>query len=91
MQLGIDQTTITTDGPVKKPAPGRMTFVELEIELKEGREESLGQLAAETQQRFGFLVARLSKFERGLQTAGLSHARASRMVLPTSTPFVKAL
>ncbi|WP_420612092.1 hypothetical protein [Candidatus Spongiisocius sp.] len=38
VELGIDQTTITTDGPVKKPAPGRMTFVELEIELKEGHE-----------------------------------------------------
>ena len=91
VQLGIDQTTITTDGPVKKPAPGRMTFVELEIELKEGQEESLRQLAAETQQRFGFLAARLSKFERGLQTAGLSPPRASRMVLPASTPFVQAL
>ena len=91
VQLGIDQTTITTDGPVKKPAPGHMTFVELEIELKEGQEESLRQLAAETQQRFGFLTARLSKFERGLQTAGLSPPRASQLVLPTSTPFVQAL
>ena len=91
VQLGIDQTTITTDGPVKKPAPGRMTFVELEIELKEGQEESLRQLAVETQQRFGFLTARLSKFERGLQTAGRSPPRASRMVLLTSTPFVQAL
>lgn len=91
VQLGIDQTTITTDGPVKKPAPGRMTFVELEIELKEGREESLRQLAAETQQRFGLLAARLSKFERGLQTAGLSPPRASCVVLPTGAPFLKAL
>ena len=91
VQLGIDQTTITTDGPVKKLAPGRMTFVELEMELKEGHEESLRQLAAETQQRFGFLAARLSKFERGLQTAGLSPPRASRMALPASTPFVQAL
>ena len=91
VQLGIDQTTISTDGPVKKSAPGHMTFVELEIELKEGHEESLRQLASETQQRFGFLAARLSKFERGLQTAGLSPPRASRMVLPTSAPFVQAL
>ena len=91
MQLGIDQTTITTDGPVKKLAPGRMTFVDLEIELKEGHEESLRQLAAETRQRFGFLTARLSKFERGLQTVGLSPPRASQGVLPASTPFVRAL
>ena len=78
VEVGIDQTMITAFGPVKKPAPGRMTFVELEIELKEGEEESLRQLAAETQQRFGLLAARLSKFERGLQTAGLSPPRASR-------------
>ena len=91
VQVGIDRTTITTDGPVKKPAPGRMTFVELEIELKQGREESLRELAAETQQRFGLLAARLSKFERGLQTAGLSPPRASRKVSPASTPFVQTL
>lgn len=91
VQLGIDRTTITTDGPVKKPAPGHMTFVELEIELKEGHEESLRRLAAETQQRFGLLAARLSKFERGLQTTGLSPPRASETGLPASTPFVQAL
>ena len=91
VELGIDRTTITTDGPVKKPAPGRMTFVELEIELKEGREESLRRMAGELQQRPGLLVARLSKFERGLQTTGLSPPRASRMVLPTNSPFVEAL
>ena len=91
VELGIDRTTITTDGPVKKPAPGRMTFVELEIELKEGHEESLRRMAAETQQRFGLLAARLSKFERGLQTTGRSPPLASRMVLPTSTPFMHAL
>ena len=91
VELGIDRTTITTDGPVRKLAPGRMTFVELEIELKEGEEESLRQLASETQQRFGLLAARLSKFERGLQTAGLSPPRAPGAVLPASTPFVRSL
>ena len=91
VQVGIDRTAITTDGPVRKLAPGRMTFVELEMELKEGREESLLRLAAETQQRFGLLAARLSKFERGLQTVGLSPPRVSRTGLPPSTPFVQAL
>ena len=91
VELGIDRTAITTDGPVKKPAPGRMTFVELEVELKEGREESLRRMAGELQQRSGLLVARLSKFERGLQTVGLSPPRASRMVSPAGTPFVQAL
>ena len=91
VELGIDRTTITTDGPVKKLAPGRMTFVELEMELKEGHEESLRELAAEIQKRFGFLAARLSKFERGLQTVGLSPPRVSRTGLPASTPYVQAL
>ena len=91
VEVGIDEPTITAVGPVKKPAPGRMTFVEVEIELKEGDEESLRQLAAETQERFGLLAARLSKFERGLQAAGLSPPRASRGVLPTSTSYVEAL
>ena len=91
VEVGIDQTTITAVGPVKRPAPGRMAFVELEMELKEGGEESLRQLAVETQQRFGLLAARLSKFERGLQAAGLSPLPASRVGLPASTPFVEAL
>ena len=91
VELGIDRTTITTDGPAKKPAPGRMAFVELEVELKEGREESLRRMAGELQERPGLLVARLSKFERGLQTTGLSPPRASRMVLPTNSLFVQAL
>ena len=91
VELGIDQTASTAVGPVKKSAPGRMAFVELEIELKEGEEESLRQLAAETQQRFGLLAARLSKFERGLQAAGLSPPPGSHVVLPASTAFVEML
>lgn len=91
VELAIDRTTITTDRPVRKPAPGRMAFAELEIELKEGREESLRQLAGEIQQRPGVLAARLSKFERGLQVTGLSPPRAARMVLPTRTPFLQEL
>ena len=91
VEVGIDRTVITAVGPVKKPAPGRMAFVELEMELKEGEEESLQHLAAETQQRFGLLAARLNKFERGLQAAGQSPPRASHGVLPASTPFVEVL
>ncbi|MDE0369267.1 MAG: CHAD domain-containing protein [bacterium] len=91
VEVGIDRTTITSVGPVKKPAPGHMTFVELEMELKEGEEKSLQRLAAETQQRFGLLAARLRKFERGLQTAGLSPPRASHLGLPASSPFVEML
>ena len=91
VEVGIDQTVITAVGLVKKLAPGRMAFVELEMELKEGGEESLRQLAADTQERFGLLAARLSKFERGLQAAGLSPSRASHVALPASTPFVEVL
>ncbi len=92
IEIAIDQATITTRVPVSKLAPGRMAFVELEMELKDGREESLRQLATTIQQQFGLLPSRLSKFERGLQTVGLSPPRAPRMRwLFRDTPFVQRL
>lgn len=89
IEMAIDQATVTTKLPARKAAPGRMTFVELELELKSGREESLLQLATTLQRRFNLLSSRLSKFDRGLQTAGLSLPRAPRMRrLLEETPFV---
>ena len=92
IEIAIDRATVTTEGPVGKPAPGRLVFVELELELKEGREESLRQLAATIEQRFGLLPSRLSKFDRGLQTAGLSPPRLTRRWSPfRDTPFLQRL
>ena len=72
IELAIDHATITATASPKKPAPGHLAFEELEMELKEGSEESLRKLADTIQVQFGLLPSRLSKFERGLQAVGLS-------------------
>ena len=92
IRIAIDQATITTRLPVGKPAPGRMAFIEVELVLRDGREESLLRLATTLQQRFGLLPSRLSTFERGLQASGLSPHRAPRMASPYGdTPFLQEL
>ena len=45
IELAIDRATITATIKPVKPAPGHLEFDELEIELKEGSEDSLRQLA----------------------------------------------
>ena len=92
IRIAIDQATITTGLPVGKPEPGRMAFIEVELVLRDGREESLLRLATTLQQRFGLLPSRLSTFERGLQASGLSPPRAPRMASPYGdTPFLQEL
>ena len=66
VELAIDQTVVR--GRRKRDA---LRFTELELELKEGESESLELLARQLDQRLGLLGARLSKFERGLQAAGI--------------------
>jgi CHAD domain-containing protein len=68
LELAIDRATITA---TVQPAC-RMEFQELEIELKEGTEETLQELAAQIREQFGLLPSRLSKFERGIQATGQS-------------------
>ena len=63
----LDQTSL-----MEKPTSGGTAFMELELELVEGREESLLQVAKTMQKRFGLLESRRGKFDRGLQAAGLS-------------------
>ena len=92
VQIAVDQATITTKLPVPKPAPGRMSFLEVELELEDGREESLLHLATTLERRFGLLPSRLSKFDRGLQAAGLSAPRAPQQSWPLrDTPYVRRL
>jgi CHAD domain-containing protein len=71
IEFAIDHATITAMLPPQKLAPGRIEFEELEMELKEGTEDSLRKLAEAIQRKFDLLPSRLSKFERGLQTVGL--------------------
>ena len=92
VQIAVDQATITTKLPVSKLAPGRMSFLEVELELEDGREESLLHLATTLERRFGLLPSRLSKFDRGLQAAGLSAPRAPQQSWPLrETPYVRRL
>ena len=92
VQVAVDQATITTKLPLSKLAPGRMSFVEVELELEDGQEESLLRLATTLERRFGLLPSRLSKFERGLQAAGLSAPRGARMSPPLmDTPYLRRL
>ncbi len=72
VRAAIDQTTISTASPMEEPPPGCAAFIELELELVEGREESLLQLAKTVQKRYGLLRSRRGKFDRGIQAAGLS-------------------
>jgi len=92
IEVALDQATITAAGQVGKLAPGRMAFVEIEMELKEGPAESLRHLAQAVAQRPGLLASRLSKFERGLQTIGLWPGRpggtAEALV---DSPFIREL
>jgi CHAD domain-containing protein len=71
IEVAIDRATITATAPPKKPARGHLEFQELEIELKEGAEEVLQEVAETIRERCGLLPSRLSKFERGLQAVGL--------------------
>ena len=60
VQIAVDQATITTKLPVPKLTLGRMSFLEVELELKDGREESLLRLTTTLERRFGLLPSRLS-------------------------------
>lgn len=71
VEMAVDYVTVTATNPRGKRASGRLDFDELELKLKEGTEESLRQFADTIGHRFGLLPSRLSKFERGLQCAGL--------------------
>ena len=69
VELAVDQTQIASGGTARSAA-GKLELTELELELKDGAPKELHQLAAAMQDTVGLLPARLTKFERGLQTAG---------------------
>jgi CHAD domain-containing protein len=75
-ELCVDQAEIVAPN-APKGAPGTLRFTEVEIELKEGERASLEKLARVVAADTDLLPARLSKFERGLQTAGLAAAVAN--------------
>ena len=72
VQAAVDQVTVSALGPLEEPPTDGAAFMELELELVEGREESLLRLAKTMQKRFSLVQSRRGKFDRGLQMAGLS-------------------
>ena len=71
IELAIDQVQISGEKNAKL-APGVLNFSEIELELKHGPQEPLVQLADLLPKKIDILPARLNKFQRGLQTTGLS-------------------
>ena len=72
IELAIDQSHVEAEDIAKKKAPGVLDFTELELELKQGRREPLDLLVKILTTEADLLPARMSKFERGLQAAGLA-------------------
>jgi len=69
-KLGFDRTQIRARGAAKT-APGSLDFSEVELELRAGEAEEVEHLAKVLRDQVGLVPARLSKFERGMQAAGL--------------------
>ncbi len=70
VELDFDQTTIDAEKRSKK-APGHMEFTELELELESGDARALETLASLLRDKLELTPAQYSKFERGIQSAGI--------------------
>ena len=70
VEMGIDRTRIEADKTTEK-ATGTLVFTELELELRSGSPGELERVAALLHSEAGLVPAQFSKFERGLQAAGL--------------------
>ena len=72
VRAAVDQVTVSASRPKGEPPVNGAAFMELELELLEGEEESLLHLAKTMQKRFKLLQSRRGKFDRGLNAAGLT-------------------
>ena len=70
IELDLDESRIEAETRTEK-ATGILNFTELEIELKSGSAEDLESAATLLHDEAGLMPAQYSKFERGLQAAGL--------------------
>jgi len=89
LELDVDRIQIRADRPRKK-ALGHFEFLELELESDEaGVVDTLADILRE---RHELVPARLSKFERGIQAAGLkiptSHSRIYKKRLKGGAPVL---
>ena len=70
IELDLDETRVEARKATRK-APGILDFTELELELESGVPETVETLARLLRDELGLTPARYSKFERGIQAAGL--------------------
>ena len=91
IELDVDRTRITAEKANDK-APGSFEFMELELELASGDASAVGELAEALFDKLRLTPAQFSKFDRGIQAAGLSRkALATKRDKPTITetdPFL---
>lgn len=66
LELALDQSEITDEHS------HHLRFAEIELELLDGPQDALTPVVERLANEVGLLPAQLSKFERGLQTAGLA-------------------
>lgn len=83
IELDVDETLIRAK-KADEDAAGRLEFVELEFELEAGDPACVADLATVLGSRDGLRPARLSKFERGLHTAGLTPSIAAEALPPVA-------
>lgn len=67
IEMAVDRAEIITHASRERP----FSFTELELELREGDCRTVEALAEAMSERLGLVSAQLSKFERGLQVAGI--------------------
>ena len=70
VELDFDRTTIDAEKRSKK-APGHMEFTELELELESGDADAIEGLATLLRDKLELTPAQYSKFDRGIQSAGI--------------------
>ena len=76
-ELDLDRTRISAR-KVKRTAPGSFVFTELELEHAAGDAGVIAEIAEVLRDRVRLVPSQFSKFDRGIQAAGLSVADASR-------------
>lgn len=77
LELDLDRTRITASRK-KKQAPGTFEFTELELEHESGDPGVMDDIARALRDSVRLVPSQFSKFDRGIQAAGLSIADARR-------------
>jgi len=91
IELDVDRTRITAEKASDK-APGSFEFMELELELAAGDASAVDELAQALFNRLRLTPAQFSKFDRGIQAAGLSRKALARKsdkpIIVETDPFL---